>query len=221
MASSTGSKIAQLIVGAASISALGLSTLATIRSNAGPEAVQRLSVRTGDEYILTTEDSSPVTYLNDEATPIEMPPIAMGTEYCTGMTGAQLCTMQLKLTGSGGHRNSNAGSFTCSTSTCSFIRAIAFTESGSDALYGGWTTTPGSASGAQLFNFYSPAISRGGTITGSASYIYTLGGAPLQAPKDAPPGSTVKFTWARGNGTEHYGRTIASVFLWYFKGYNQ
>jgi hypothetical protein len=175
---------------------------------------------TGHHFVLTDSSTTtaPATYLRDETTPIAQWPTDLGTEYCTGNTGALLCTNVIKLTGSGGYNTANAGSFVCTSSTCSIVSARVFAESGSDALWGGWTTSPGTSSGGQLFNRLAPAIPRGGTIIGSGAYFYS-GGTKFQT-KDVPPGATVKFTWAVGNGTEDYSRTKAAAVLQYWKYYN-
>lgn len=220
MPSSIGSKVPQLIVGAAAISALGLSTLDTIRSNNPTQAIQRAATFTGDQFILTTEDSTPSVHLNDETTAVKTYPTTPGVEQCEGNTGALLCTVTIKLTGSGGHRNHNAGSYTCGTATCSIVSARVSIESGSDVLYGGWTTSPGSASGAQLVNHVSPNIPRGGSIIGSGAYTYNTGGATNGAKsveKDVPPGATIKFVWKNGNSTEDYSRTKAAALIQFWK----
>ena len=223
MASSIGSKVMQLIVGGAAVSALGLSTINSIRDAATPAAIQRAQINTGDQYVLTTEDSTPSVLLNDETTAIKtystVSPDSSGEEVCDdGFTGALLCTMAIKLTGSGGHRNHNAGSVIISTTaTSSIIDVNVLVESGSDALYLGWTTNPGGASGAQLVNYIVPNKPRGGTIVGSGGYTYLFAGTPVSVPKDVPPNATVKATWRIGNSTEDYSRTHAVAVLRYWK----
>lgn len=207
-------------LGIASLSVAGLAFLNSIRESVN--FVPGSAVITGNQFLIPDANTTtaPGMYLNDETTPIRTYPVTYGTEYCYGHTGALLCSITLKLTGSGGHRNHNAGSFVCTSSTCSVIRARVFTESGSDALYGGWTTSPGSASGAQVFNAYAPSIPRGGSILGSGSYVYSPGGVTTQVHKNIPPGATFKFVWKVGNGTEDYSRTKAAATVEYYKYYN-
>ncbi len=177
---------------------------------------------TGNQFILpdSSTTTAPATYLRDETTPISQWPTDIGTEFCTGNTGALLCQRTDKLTGSGGHRNSNAASFTCGTATCSIVSMRVFTEAiprANERLYGGWTTSPGSQSGAQVFNFN--AASSGATVIGSGAYV-SLGANGLNIEKDIPPGATFKFTWALGNGTEDFSSYKAAAVTQYYKYYN-
>lgn len=179
-------------------------------------------ILTGNQVILpdSSTTTSPAIYLNDETTPIATRPITIGTEYCEGHTGALLCNVHIKLTGSGAHRNNNAGSYTCGTSTCSVVNARVFTEAiprANERLYGGWTTSPGTSSGAQLFNFY--AASSGATVIGSGAYV-TANTNGLNVEKDIPPGATLKFVWALGNGSEDYNSYKAMAVITFWKYYN-
>lgn len=176
----------------------------------------------GNQIILpdSSTTTTPGIYLKDETTPIKTYPISVGTEHCYGHTGALLCEIAVKLTGSGGHRNHNAGSWVCGTATCSILASNIYAESipvASEKVYGGWTTTPGSASGAQLFNNYAVTAS-GTTIPGSGSYV-GFGANPTFVTKDVPPGSTVKVTWTLGNGTEDYSNYKALWVTTYRKFY--
>lgn len=219
MASNLLSKTTGLLIGVVALSATTSATIASIRSNTAPAAVQRALVTTGDQYIVTGDDSTPSVYLDDDSA-VKTWPTLPGTEHCEGNTGALLCHVMIKLTGSGGHRNHNAGSFACQTSTCSIVSARVFTESGADHLYGGWTNTPGAASGSQLFNH--KLTKNGFTLIGSGSRVINgPDGATIRdTPQDVPPGSTVKFTWKVGNGTEDYSRTKAAALIDYYKYYN-
>lgn len=219
MPSSIGSKIPQLIVGALAISALGLNVISSIRTNNPGEAIQRAAIFTGDQFLVTTEDSTPATYLNEDTAPIKTWPTTPGTEHCEGNTGALLCTLTLKLTGSGGHRNSNAGSFLCSTSTCSIVDTRVFVESGADLLYGGWTLTPGANSGSQLFN--RKLVQNKNSFVGSGALTFKGqdSSAVTTTNKDVPPGATIKFQWETGNGTEDHSRTKAAAVIRYYKFY--
>ena len=220
MASSLGSKIPQLIVGAAAISALGLSTIGTIRDSLSSAELQRALITTGDKYVMVTEDTTPQTFLGDDTTnPIIVDPALPGVPYCTGNTGALLCRVTIKLTGSGGHKAHNAGSFLCETSTCSIVDSRVFTEAVplSDHLYGGWTKEPSTTSGAQLFNKVLAAS--GWTLIGSGSTVGS-GLTAFNIEKDVPPGWTIKFTWHTGNNSEDYGRTKAAAVITYWKYWN-
>ena len=177
---------------------------------------------TGNTFIVPDSNTTttPGVYLNDEATPIQTYASAPGTESCIGNTGALLCTLTIKLTGSGGHRNNNAGSFVCGTATCSILDARVFTEAipvANERLYGGWTTAPGTASGAQIFNDY--AAASGATVIGSGAYV-SIGDNALNVEKDVPPGATFKFVWRFGNSTEDYSSYKAAAVLRYWKYYN-
>ena len=177
---------------------------------------------TGHHFILpdSSTTTAPATYLRDETTPIHQWPTDPGTEFCTGNTGALLCQITIKLTGSGGHRNSNAGSYTCTTSTCSIIETILLVESGSDLIYGGWNNTPTTQSGVQLYN--RKRVKNGISLTGSSALVRAGydGATVTTVSKDVPPGSTIKFQWEDGNGTEDFARTRAAVVLRFFKFYN-
>lgn len=177
---------------------------------------------TGHQFIVPDSNTTtaPARYSRDETTPFETFPLDPGTEYCYGHTGALLCNLMVKLTGSGGHRNSNAGSFVCGTATCSIVETRAFVESGSDLLYGGWTTSPGANSGTQLYN--RKRVKNGISLIGSGAYVIKGydGAAVTTISKDVPPGATVKFQWEDGNSTEDYSRTKAAVMVRYWKFYN-
>lgn len=65
MASSTGSKVSLLIVGAMSLAALSVSTINTIKDSLTPAQTNRAAIFTGDSFYLTTEDASPDIRLNN------------------------------------------------------------------------------------------------------------------------------------------------------------
>lgn len=221
MPSSQTTKMTGLIIGVIALTATSNAAISAIRANLSDADEQRAEIVTGDRYVITGDDPTPSTYLDDDTTnPIETLPTLPGTEYCTGNTGALLCTVTIKLTGSGGRRNYNAGSFVCGTSTCSILSARVFTEAvpvGSERLYGGWTGTPLTGSAAQVFNWY--AASSGATIIGSGAYV-AHGANATNIEKDMPPGTTFKFTWALGDGTEDHSRYKAAAVVQYYKYYN-
>lgn len=178
---------------------------------------------TGHTFIINDSNTTttPAVYLNDETTAIKTWPTALGVEHCEGNTGALICTMNIKLTGSGGHRNNNAGSFVCTTSTCSMISIQVSTESipvlNGDRLYLGWTTSPGTQSGAQFVSW--GLTSSGLTLLGSGSYLHPTSKQTVRNGL-VPPGATVKAVWTKGNGSEDYGSYKAAARFTYFKYYN-
>lgn len=221
MASSKFTQFSALVVGAATLSAAAVVTIQAIRDNLSGAETPAPSIFTGDQYMVTADNASPAVFLDDDTVPIKIYPTTPGTEHCEGNTGALLCTVTIKLTGSGSHRNNNAGSFLCSTSTCSIVDTRVMTEAvpvTSDHLYGGWTTSPGTASGQQLYNW--TIASSGATIIGSGSYLYGIGANSGNVEKDVPPGATIKFVWARGNGSEDYGSYKALAVIRYYRYYN-
>ena len=178
-------------------------------------------IMAGNQFIIpdTNTTTTPGIYLRDEIIPIKTWPLTLGTEFCEGHSGALLCTVTLKLTGSGGKREYNAGSYLCGTSTCSIVETRVFTESGADALYGGWTPTPLTGSASQLFN--NKRAKNGFTLIGSGAYSVgnADAGTYTTVTKDVPPGNTIKFTWAQGNGTEDYSQTRAAAVIRFWKYY--
>lgn len=222
MASSIGSKIPQLIVGAAAISALGLSTIATIRNDVTPAALDRAAIFTGDTYLVTSEDSTPSVLLDNESTPILSYPTSLGTEHCIGNTGALLCEIAIKLTGSGGHKNHNAGSWVCTTYSCAVLSSDVFVEANpaGQNLWVGWSTSPGTTSGAQIINRKTTAS--GGMIVGSGSYTEVAGVTPVNG-LVIPPGATAKAIWQTGltgDRSEDYSAVKALWITRYRKFYN-
>lgn len=219
MASNKFTQFSALVVGAATLSTAAVVTIAQIRSNLSGAETPAPAVFTGDQYLVTADNASLDVYRDADTSPIKIYPTLPGTEYCEGNTGALLCKVTIKLTGSGAHRNNNAGSFVCSTSTCSIVSAYVLAEAipvTNDRLYGGWTTSPGTQSGNQLFN-WGLAAGSGKTIVGSGAYIAPGG---LNVAKDVPPGATIKFVWTKGNGSENYGSYKAAAVLTYWKFYN-
>jgi len=217
MASGKFTQFSALVIGAATLSVAAFTTINAIRDNTSGAETSPL-IALGDQYLVTADNPLPQVFLDDDGTnPVKIYPTTPGVEHCEGNTGALLCQLTIKLTGSGGNRNHNAGSFLCSTSTCSITSTRVFTEAiprANERLYGGWTNAPGTASGAQLYNFY--AASSGATIIGSGSYISGNANG-LNVEKDVPPGATIKFVWALGNGSEDYGTYIASAVITYWR----
>lgn len=208
-----------LALGVHALSQAGQAILATILISS--TWVAGSFIQPGHQFIIPDSNTTtaPGIYLNDETTPIKTYPVSPGTEHCEGNTGALLCTLMIKLTGSGGHRNSNAGSYTCTTSTCSIISTHLLVESGSDLIYGGWNTTPTTQSGVQLFN--RKRVKNGIALTGSSAVVARGydGATVTTTTKDVPPGATIKFQWEDGNGTEDYSRTKAAVVIRFYKFY--
>lgn len=182
-------------------------------------------VTSGNQFILpdSSTTTTPGVYLRDETTAIKTWPTDLGVEHCEGNTGALICTLNIKLTGSGSHRNSNAGSFVCTTSTCSMlniqVHSEAIPRTGGDRLYLGWTNAPGTQSGAQFIN--DNLTASGQTLIGSGSYIHPsnkLVGTVRNG--EVPPGATVKAVWQFGNGSEDYGTYKSVARFVYMKFYN-
>jgi hypothetical protein len=121
-------------------------------------------------------------------------------EFCTGFTGALLCQRLVKLTYSGSKPGYNAGSFTCSSSTCALIRTTVMSESGADALYVGWTNTPLTTSGAQIIN--NKATFNGGLMVATGAHLI-------------PPGATVKAVWAKIHPVNSADASIHFEYLKY------
>lgn len=214
---------ATLAVGLQFLSQAGQAFLGTILTST--IFVVGSSILTGHIFIIPDSNTTttPAVYLRDETTAIKTWPTDLGTEHCEGNTGALICSINIKLTGSGSHRNNNAGSFVCTTSTCSIMQvqvsAESIPRSGGDRLYLGWTTAPGTTSGAQFITARHGAVSSGQTLFGSGSYFHPVNNS-LVRNGEVPPGATVKAVWAYGNGSEDYGSYKAIARFRYWKFYN-
>lgn len=172
-------------------------------------------MQTGNHILIpdASTTTTPGIYLNDETTPIKTYPISLGTEHCEGHTGALLCEVTVKLTGSGGKRTHNAGSWVCQTYSCAILSTEVHWGNThvSDSLYAGWTMTPGAASGAQLLP--NVLAASGAVAYGSGAYTSTRTSDQVTV----PPGATVKAVWAKGNGTEDHSKTAAFWITTYRK----
>lgn len=193
----------QLIVGAAAISALGLTTINTIRDNLTPAQLQRAAIYTGDEFLVTADNAAPETYLDDDTSPVIIKPTRPGTKHCEGNTGALLCSITLPLSGSGGQRKYTAASYTCSTATCSLLGGEVFTEATprGDKIYVGYAAEPATKSGSQLLNYVTTVS--GGTLR----FAYT--GATV------PVGHTFKAVFAH----EQPGKVVGAITLRWIEYY--
>lgn len=205
-------------LGIALLSTAGQTFLGTIRDSG--RWIGGSVVRSAHEFLIPDSGTTtaPANYLVDESTPYQTFPISLGTEHCYGHTGALLCEIAIKLTGSGGHPNHNAGSWVCTTYSCAILTSLVMVEANpvGDNLWVGWTSTPGSASGGQLIARKTTAS--GGLIVGSGSYA-TAGTGGETGEKLVPPGQTVKAVWSTGNGTEDYSNVKALWVTTYRKFY--
>lgn len=222
MASNLYGKFTGLVIGVVALSTAANVTITSIRDSLTSSDPAPL-ITTGDTYLVTADNAAPAVYLDTETTPVKTWPTSLGTEHCEGNTGALICTINIKLTGSGAHRNNNAGSFVCTTSTCSMLDIQVHMEAvptlGGDRLYLGWTTSPTTQSGAQFISW--ALVGSGQTLVGSGSYIHPTNKAVGTVRNgEVPPGATVKATWTKGNGSENYGSYKGIARFVYMKYYN-
>jgi len=140
-------------------------------------------------------------------------------EHCIGFSGSLLCQRRVVLSGSGGNRGHNAGSFVCTTATCSIISLQAHIEANpkNDKLYVGWTNSPATASGAQFVN--NQSVASGAIILGSGSYINPTTKTTVSVGV-VPANATVKAVWNTGitKGTQT-GAVKGAIDVLYWKFY--
>lgn len=194
-----------LAVGLQALSTAGQAFLGTII--ASTLFVVGSTITTGHHFIITDSNTteSPAVYLNDETTPVQTWPTTIGNEFCTGNTGALLCRRLVRLTGTGGHRANNAGSWTCSTQSCSIVRVTVMTEATGrdDELYVGATQNPSIASGSQIIN-YKPTGGSGSQLVATGAYL-------------VPVGWTVKAVYAHSQTLEAPGKVTGAILYEYIK----
>ncbi len=168
----------------------------------------------GNTFHDTTNNSSVKEYVNDEV--VRTLPVTITDETCYGgSSGSLLCTRLVPLTASGGNRAYNAGSWTCSSASCSIVRITVMVESGAtDQLYVGWTNSPTTASGNQLLSYRTVPVN-GGTLiaqgNGSGSYINT--GTDVQGL--VPVNATVKAVYAHNHTTANIGAILYEYRKYY------
>ncbi len=154
----------------------------------------------GNTFYDTTSNSAPGVYVNDETVAAVTYPTTTLQETCRGSSGAVICDRLLKLTSSGGLAKYNAGSFVCTTASRSITRATLMTESGSDSIYLGWTNSPATLSGSQIFNYRTNV--NGAQQVGTGGYL-------------VPVNSTIKAVWAHVHTTP----VVAGLLIQYIKYY--